>query len=269
MRICLRKRKQVGRFSFFIPTYRTLPRSWSEVSRDQALRFAFCLIESGQPFDKPYSEQFRLMVVNAWLKMEKADFAELTEPQMIAIVSELKDIFDSPPLTLNLRKLIKGYSGPLPLLSFESVGGWEILETWYQQIIQREDDRQQSLHMFLSYLMRDPVEMPDDQAAEKFRANTSEGYELHMFLVYWWYYHTRQALAEKYKAAFSSSGKKKAVDYTSQYGWSGLIYQIASEGVFGSVEQLRRIELHRFLDYLSFNSDRYKELEWEQRMQTT
>lgn len=269
MRVCLRKRKKIGRLSFTVPTYRKLPRTWSEVSRDQALRFAFCLIESGQPFDKPYSERFRLMVVNAWLHIDKSDFAELTEPQMIAIVSELKGIFDTPPLYLNMRKLIRGCSGPLPLLSFESVGGWEILETWYQQIITQEDNRQQSLHIFLSYLMRNPVEMPDDKVAEQLRDKTSEGYELHMFLVYWWYYHTRQALSEKYKAAFSSSGKKKAVDYTSQYGWSGLIYQIGSEGVFGSVEQLRRVELHRFLDYLSFNSDRFKELEWEQRMQTT
>ena len=268
----LYRRIKLGPFSLSVPIRRRLPQRWSEVSQWQALTFSSCLLLNQHAFGEELTPSMKFTILNRWMRVSEKVFYDLSEEEMTAILKSMGDIFTVDKITprLSLRIGWRKVSLPKELLVGETVEAFDIYEHYYQKILEG-DKSEDSLILFCGYLLRSfhllkwkraPI---DTKEAEKVVAwLKKKPYEL-QFYIYWWYHCTRAQLRKKYPGAFGKGGGKKGPDFTSQFGWRGLIYSVAQDGPFGPEKKLRQTEVHDFFTYLDWNHGRSMEHEWRMK----
>ncbi len=268
MTIWVYRRKKLGRFSLSIPMRRKLPQSWPEVSKKQALRFAYILMLSQHPFDQPIPLSLQFTILNAWLRVREEEFYKLTDLQITTLLEKMQNVFNDTwdPPSIKLKVGTQKLRLPRLLLEGETTEAFAVYEDYYQKILNDQESREDHLDIFCGYILRRKNQSVSTDHAEKMAKKLVKQRVIKKFYVYWWYYCQRQQLASKYKGAFGKGGPgKKGPDFTSVFGWWGLIYSIGQDGPFGTEAQVKETELHSFLMYLDFNSNRIKELEWNQQ----
>jgi hypothetical protein len=157
--------------------------------------------------------------------------------------------------------LLSGYM-PKTLLIGETAEAFAVYETFYQKVLCGEKG---ALLSFASYLYRECGEAVDDFLADRTLQELRDK-PIIQFALYWWYYRTRAQLVAKYSGAFGKGdGGRKGPNFTAGHGWWGLMYSVAQDGPFADFDELKSAEVHSFLDYLEFNHNRTREIEWHQR----
>lgn len=250
-----------GEIFFTFPVRRKLPNQWEEVTTEQALSLAQTMMASKQDFTKEFDIDFRVIVLSHWLRISLDDFFALSDLQVTTLLQIIDPIFEKHP-DLSGVSLLDGYM-PAPMLIQESTEAFAVYETYYEKVVNGEEG---ALLRFVSYLLREQGTPVDDGAAQIATEKVKEE-PVVQFLLYWWYYKTRQQLVKKYPGAFGKGGGggRRGPNFTAGHGWWGLMYSVAQDGPFDNYDELKNSEVHVFLDYLEFNHNRMREVEWHQR----
>ena len=73
-------------------------------------------------------------------------------------------------------------------------------------------------------------------------------------------------IAELYPRVFKKSGRgiagAIAQSGLADFGWRGMLYEVAQDGGYGTVKDVERLNLYEFINYLSYlrAQNRYREL---------
>jgi hypothetical protein len=269
------------------PIVRTMPDSWYAATHKHALLFVKSIVEAQQPFDQPLTDQTKIKLIENFLRLPGNLFTQLTDLQISLLLSKIdkfindkKTTWPRPWFLIGLKK----YHWPRPLFEYMTVEEFAVAEVFYRQVIEGKSS-EKALDMLIAYLCRPKGKQISTELAKRTEKNISYAdilngpkYKQQMrmvwhgltyvekFAFYWWYYQQRLAIAEKYPNVFKTKNEEKA-DFTSGYGWHGMIYTVADLGSFGTEPEVKRGDLHDFLNYLNFNIDRVKEERINNRIQ--
>lgn len=242
------------------PVRRKLPTGWNDLTDKQFTEFINCMMICEQSFDKEFDLHFRFMVLNSWLRIPPNDFYKFSDMQVAALLDIIEPIFETAPDFTNIN-LLDGCM-PKTLLISETTEAFAVYETFYQKVLSGEKG---ALLTFASYLFRESGTAVDDALAKE-SSEAIEEQPIIQFALYWWYYRTRAQLVIKYPGAFGKGGSgRKGPNFTAGHGWWGLMYSVAQDGPFADFDELKNAEVHSFLDYLEFNHNRAREIEWHER----
>jgi len=248
-----------------------------------AIQFASLLMWNQHSFTQPLTWEMKITLLRMWLRVPGKVFYALGNVQITLLLHRMDPIFlelDPPALRIRLKpwfylfkdkypfgvRLWKNpcYVLPAPKLIGEDTEAFTWYEEYYDEVIQGTPGALESL---CGLLIRRKGRYLDEDDATKTQELLKPNPVL-KFYCYWWYSSQRRKLIDRYPSAFGKGGGKKTngPDFTSQYKWRKVIYVIAEKGPWRDKHQLKKDDVHNFLDYLSYHSDYMKELDWKERL---
>lgn len=268
------------------PLVRTMPDSWATAKLRHALLYVKTLIETQQPFDQELTLAAKFKLIENFLRLPGNLFTQITDLQITFLLSKIdlfirdkKITWPRPYFLIGLKK----YHWPQVMFEYMTVEEFAVGEVFYREVIEGKNS-EKSLDLLIGYLCRPKGQPVSTEMAKRTQKHISYSDIMHgskysqqikmlwrgltyieKFSFYWWYYQQRSALSDKYPNVFKTKNEDKA-DFTSGYGWHGIIYATADLGGFGTEKEIKQTDLHDFLNYLNFNIDRVKEERMNQRM---
>ena len=243
---------------FKYPVRRTLPQSWKQATKKHAQAFGAALMLHKKGFDKIDDPDFQFIFLRLLLRIRPAEFYRMSDYQVTYLLVTIKELFEGAAHPA-LKKL------PKHLLANTNVENFCLAyERYYERVL--KEGKPEDMAILYHYLTSGQ-KLNDDKILKEAKRKPLKNMALKMY-VYWWYYHNRQELQEIFPGAFGKAGSStgKAIDFTSQHGWTGLIHSIGQDGPFGTEMQVIKTPVHHFLSYLDFNHDKNKETEMRMKI---
>lgn len=274
----------------------SIPQSYSDLTRDQAIRLARVYMNLKIPFspseEESMSMEQRFACLQAVLDLNNDQFFslgelaidELLQKSLLRIEQSEESILTGKPVLkyISAKRIARGVLPNLalsnaPLVQFN----WA--EEYYQNLSSglKHDTVKDQLDGLVSVLCLTPrrrIALWITQfwpAAGKVLINWSRVPKWiqrvpadQKFAVLMYYFGTRQELRQLFSPMFSRGGRsgKMGIDFTSKYRLWALTHDLAEKGVFGGFDATCYTNLHDVLHHCSYNSDKYREYELKQKI---
>ena len=252
----------------------SLPQTYQEMTRKQALAFASMLMVRQCHFDQSFTVEDKLFFIGLLLSLSGVstniyyDLGDLAVSQM---VEEMGDFFSGDHAHPCIKYLLVGgkkHALPKYGLHGTSFFQFTMAEEFYANIADGQD--------FESNLINLAAILTGASDKKIVRALTTDNNtpgrwrkilnawksttEAELYAVLYWYRHTRETLREQYPAVFTSAPSTKGVDFTSKYRWTA-VHEELSGKAFGTWQDLAATDVHKVLHHINYFSDKFKELE--------
>jgi len=259
----------------------TLPATFADLTRKQAIRLAECYLQHSIPFapergdyneiTKSLSMEQRFTLLQAVLNIPADDWFKLGELAIESLLQESlfapgkHDILTGEPV-VNKRQLPALGMKHSPLVQFV----WA--EEYYQNIQEGkplEENLNGLVHILYSPLLR-RLSMHYRIATRYISWDEMKTHNISLaekFAVLQYYYGTRLEIRKLFAPMFSAGGGGEVgPDFTSKYRWWPLVHDLADKGVYGNFYETCSANLWDVLHHVSYNADKFKEFETKRKI---